>query len=116
VKRAPARRRGCGAVYGAASTGRQLLRLGQQTGGVERSQKTHGRKHGGVVLTAMQCAGGCSIGEAFKHSAARTWRGKDDRSSLGGVWWWRGLLDDVVAILDAPHWFFDPLDAQSDGS
>jgi hypothetical protein len=116
MKRAPARRRGCGAGCGAAALGCQLVRLRQQAGGLERSQKARGCADGGGVLTAMQCAGSRGVGEAFKHSTASTWRGEDDRGRVCGVWWWRGLLDDVVAVLDTPHWFFDPLDAESDGS
>jgi hypothetical protein len=68
----------------------------------------------------MQCAGSRGVGESVKHRAASTWRGEDYRGRLGGVWWWRGLFDDAVAVLDAPHRLFDPLDdafdAQSDRS
>ena len=89
--------------------GSSPLRSGQQTGGLKRDQKARGRAHGGVVLAAVQGAGGRGVGEAFEHSAACTWRGEDDRSRVGGVWWWRGLLDDAVAVFDVPYGFFDPL-------
>jgi hypothetical protein len=90
--------------------GSSPLRSGQQTGGLKRGQKAYGRAHGSVVvLAAVQGPGGCGVGEAFEHRAASTWRGEDDRSRVGGVWWLRGLLDDAVAVLDAPHRFFDSL-------
>jgi hypothetical protein len=67
-----------------------LLQLGQQAGGLERSQKARGRAHGGVVLAAMQYADSRGVGEAVEHRAASTWRGEHYRGRLGRVWGWRG--------------------------
>jgi hypothetical protein len=95
-------------------------RSGQQTSGLKRGQTARGRAHGGVVLAAVQCAGSRGVGEAFEHRATCTRRGEDDRGRVREVWWWRGLLDDAVAVLDEPHRLFDPLydtfDPQSDGA